>query len=103
MKWRTMSRGEFKGEYGFQNSAPAYAKDNWSSVDLFRDTWGFLPNDESILDKLDRKQLTDLCMLALDCSCRIDLGGHGIKVIQDVMHRYKISPELTDEMETNAN
>ena len=88
-----MSKGEFPGSYGFKNSAPAYPHDAWASVSLFADTYGFLPGENTQLEKLDKQNLMALCQLALDSACKIDLAGNGIKVIQDFLHASGISPE----------
>lgn len=84
---------KYKGIHGFKNGAPAYPHDAWQGVQLFIDTWGFLPNDEELLNKLTREELTTLCMMALDASSRIDLGGSDIRKIQEFMHQHKISPD----------
>ncbi len=84
---------KYKGLHGFKNGAPAYGKSNWSNVQLFLDTWGFLPNDSSQLEKLDKKQLIELCMAVMSSACTIDLVGNGIKYCQKKMHELKISPD----------
>lgn len=86
-------RNEFPGKYGFKNAAPAFTKDSWSGVELFLDTWGFLPADDSYLDKLNRQDLTRLCNLCLGVACRLDMAGDGIKIIQEYLHECKLSPE----------
>lgn len=90
---------KYKGVHGFKNGAPAYDKNNaWTGVQLFLDTWGFLPNDDSVLEKLDKKQLIKLCNFALGSACRIDVAGDGIKAVQKLMDEFGISPEkLTGE------
>lgn len=82
-----------KGVHGFKNGAPAHVNSSWAEVDLFLNTWGFLPNDMSRLDSLSREQLTHLCLLALDASARINLDGQWIKAIQGHMHNLGISPD----------
>ena len=85
---------KYKGIYGFKNGAPAYARNNnWTEVQLFLDTWGFLPNDGSILEKLNKEQLIELCIAIMSSACRIDLDGKGIKYCQKLMHTLEISPE----------
>jgi len=81
---------KYKGLYGFKNNAPAYT--NSAGVQLFIDTWGFLPNSTNILEKLDKSDLIELCLLTLDASCSIDLEGKNIKVIQRVMNDLDVSP-----------
>lgn len=88
------NKEQWKGIHGFKNGAPAYSgQDAWMGVQLFIDTWGFLPNDDSVLEKLDKKQLIELCQYAMGSCCRIDLMGEGIKHTQKLMHEFGISPE----------
>ena len=95
-----MNREEekYKGINGFKNGAPAYANNNWSEVQLFLDTWGFLPNDDSILDRLNKEQLINLCIYALESACMIDFEGKGIKAVQGLIHKYGISPSLIKKL-----
>ena len=87
-----------RGVHGFKNGAPGHASSNWGEVQMFLDTWGFLPNDDSILGKLSKEQLIELSLCALSVSCRIDLSGSGIKTTQGLMHKYGISPvSLTEK------
>ena len=82
----------YKGVHGFKNGAPAHSGNDFGDVQLFLDTWGFLPNDNDILGKLTKEQLIELCMCVMSSACRIDLNGEGIKYTQELMHKYKISP-----------
>ena len=92
-----MINEEYKGIHGFKNGAPAYPKNSWQGVDLFLHTWDFLPNNDSVLETLTKEQLIELCNFALSVSCRIDFSGDGIKAIQKLMHKFKISPEAKTE------
>jgi|ERR1035437_1410877 hypothetical protein len=84
---------QYKGVHGFKNGAEAHASNDWQEVQLFLDTWGFLPNEESILEKLDKKQLIELCMSVMASACRMDFNGRGIKYCQEKMHEFGISPD----------
>jgi len=84
---------ENQGIHGFKNGVPAYPHNSFEEVQLFIDTWGFLPNDNSILEKLTKKQLIELCIYAFSSACRIDLHGKGIKFVQEFMYKIGISPE----------
>ena len=83
---------KYKGILGFKNGAPAYAHNPGEGVQLFLDTWGFLPNDDSVLEQLNKEQLVELCQSALSVSCEIDINGNGIKNIQRLMNKFGISP-----------
>lgn len=87
-----MIEEKYKGIHGFINGEPAHASNSWSSVQLFLDTYGFLPSEPTAFDSLSKEQLTELCMLAMDSACRIDLNGQGIKMIQEKLHEFNISP-----------
>ena len=88
---------QYKGVHGFRNGAPAYASNSWANVDLFLHTWGFLPGDTSILEKLSKEQLIELCNIVMECACRIDLDGEHLKTVQEYMHELGISPESLKE------
>ena len=91
-----MKKEQYKGKFGFKNNAPAHASNSWAEVDLFLDTWGFLPNDNNVLNSLNKEQLVDLCMLVMSSACRIDLAGEGIQFCQQKMHEMGISPDLRE-------
>ena len=84
---------KYKGIHGFKNGAMAHASNDWSEVDLFLHTWDFLPNDNSVLETLSKEQLVELCMSLMATSCRMDFEGRGIKFVQELMHKYNISPD----------
>ena len=85
---------QYKGVHGFKNGAPAYSSNNWADVQLFLDTWGFLPGQEvAILNSLSKEQVVELCEMALEASCKMEFEGKYIKVIQERMHTFGISPE----------
>lgn len=68
----------------FRNSTPAFPNNSWQGVELFLQTWAFLPNEaEDKLMKLDKKDLVKICNYALDASARIELGDKDIKFIQE--------------------
>jgi len=84
---------KYKGVYGFKNGAPAFSDNSWSDVELFLQTWDFLPNDNTILEKLSKEQLICLCQSALYACCNMDFDGKFVKFVQKKMHEIGISPE----------
>jgi hypothetical protein len=79
---------------GEKNSIPQESTgDNWKDVDWFLHTWGFLPNDESAINKLSKDGRNRVNLILLDLAWRSDneYRTKGIEMIQEIFEKEKIS------------